>query len=218
MKIDAAILNHKLFKGIAEGDLPLLFECLNCQTKNFPRHAAVFNEGQTINKLGIVVSGGLHVVSYDFYGNRQIITNINKGEMFGESIALSGIPMPFEISAAQESEVFFINTSKLSSLCRNACGFHNSLINNLLGILAGKNINLTQKITHISAKSVREKILSYLNYISKQKKSKYFDIPFTRQELADYLSVDRSYLSNELSKLREEGLIDFEKNHFKITQ
>lgn len=210
------IYKHKLFEGISENEINSLLSCLGCKTEDYKKQNIVYSEGEIIDSLGIVLSGSLHLYAYDFYGNRQIITDIKKGEMFAESVAIAKSPLPFEITATEDSRILFINFSKLSAVCPKACSFHTVLINNTMRILAVKNISLTQKILHLTAKNVREKVLSYLNYVAKQKKSKYFDIPFSRQELADYLSVDRSNLSNELSKLKEAGLIEYEKNHFKI--
>lgn len=213
---DDTIYNHRLFKGINKTELDNLLNCLDYKLREYDRQKTVFNEGQVIQEIGIVITGSLHLCTYDFYGNRQIITDIKKGEMFAESFAASSNALPFEITAKDNSSIIFLKLSRLYSLCKNVCSYHTLLINNLVGIIAEKNINLTQKIRHITAKNVREKVLSYLNSVSKQAKSKYFDIPFNRQELADYLSVERSNLSYELCKLRDSGLIEFEKNHFKI--
>lgn len=216
--MDKIILNHKLFEGIGESNLERLFKCLECSVKKHPKQQVIFNEGQVTHNFGIVLGGNLHLSAYDFYGNRQILANIGRGEMFAESFAVAGEPLPFEVCAAQDSAVLYIKYTKMCAVCRNACSYHTQLINNMMQIMAVKNISLTQKIRHITAKNVREKVLSYLYSVSKHKKSNYFDIPFNRQELADYLSVDRSNLSNELSKLKQSGIIEFERNRFKINR
>lgn len=216
--MDNIILNHKLFDGIGENDLENLLKCLKCKVKTHPKQQIIFNEGQIIYNFGIVLSGNLHLYAYDFYGNRQILANIGRGEMFAESFALAGEPLPFEVYSVQDCSLLYIKYTKLCSVCQNTCSYHTRLINNIMQIIAAKNISLTQKIRHITAKNVREKVLSYLYSVSKNKKSNYFDIPFNRQELADYLSVDRSNLSNEISKLKQSGIIECERNRFKLSR
>lgn len=216
LKYPQIFYKHKLFNGIAPNDLDSLTNCLGTKIKEYKKQAVIFKEGETTDKLGIVLTGSVHIYAYDFYGNRQIITNISKGGMFAESFSVAKTPLPFEICAAENCSVCFIKYSKICAVCQKTCSFHTLLISNLMQAIAVKNINLTQKIRHITEKKVSGKVLSYLNTVSKNSGSNYFEIPFNRQELADYLSVDRSNLSNELCKLKQSGLIEFEKNFFKL--
>jgi CRP-like cAMP-binding protein len=118
--------------------------------------------------------------------------------------------------ATADSELLFIDFRRLASPCVNACAFHARLIRNMLNIVSVKNIALTRKIEHVSRRTTREKLLSYLSDAAKKAGGGWFSIPFNRQELADYLYVERSAMSATLSKLRDEGVLLYRRNNFKL--
>jgi CRP-like cAMP-binding protein len=206
-----------LFKGIEEADLQALLTCLGAKTFQYKKDQTVFFSGDHIEQFGIVLSGQVQIVQYDYYGNRSILAKIGPGKLFGESFAYAEIEkLPISVVAASESELLFIDCYKLTMPCSQSCAFHNRLIQNLLKIVAMKNIALTQKINITSKRTTREKLLAYLSMEAKKAGSSRFTIPFNRQELADYLAVERSAMSAELSKLRNDGVLIFHKNQFEL--
>lgn len=206
-----------LFKGIEEADLQALLTCLGAKTFQYKKDQTVFFSGDHIEQFGIVLSGQVQIVQYDYYGNRSILAKIGPGKLFGESFAYAEIAkLPVSVIATSESELLFIDCHRLTAPCSKSCVFHSRLIQNLLKIVAMKNIALTQKINITSKRTTREKLLAYLSMEAKKAGSNRFTIPFNRQELADYLAVDRSAMSAELSKLRNDGILNFYKNQFEL--
>lgn len=205
-----------LFFGIEQSDLRSLLSCLCAKAVGYEKGQTVFSSGESINKLGIVLSGQVQVVNDDYYGNRSILAKVDVGNLFGESFACTGITLPVSVIATTESELLFIDCGRLAVPCSRACDFHGRLIQNMLNIVSMKNIALTQKIEFTSRRTTREKLLAYLSAEAKKAKSSQFYIPFNRQELADYLSVERSAMSAELSKLRDDGVLKFRKNRFEL--
>lgn len=207
----------KLFKGIKESDLMLLLGCLSGKLQHYEKNEIVFMSGESINSFGIVLAGQVQIVQEDFYGNRSILANIGVSNLFGESFACAGIKnLPVSVIATAESDLLFIDCQRLATPCVNSCAFHSQLIQNMLHITAMKNISLMQKIEFVTKRTTREKLLAYLSSEAQKAGSSCFSIPFNRQELADYLSVDRSAMSAELGKLRDEGILKFHKNHFEL--
>ena len=207
----------KLFKGIEEANIQPLLSCLCAKSVRFEKGQTVFFSGESIEQFGIVLSGQVQVVQDDYYGKRSILAKIDTGSLFGESFACAEIKtLPVSVITTTESELLFIDCHRLAVPCAKACGFHSKLIQNMLSIVSMKNILLTQKIEYTSKHTTREKLLAYLSAEAKNGGSGRFCIPFNRQELADYLSVDRSAMSAELSKLRNDGLLNFHKNQFEL--
>jgi len=207
----------KLFKDIEEADLQPLLSCLSAKKVHYNNGEIVFLSGESIRKFGIVLSGQVNVVQDDYYGNRSILARIDIGNLFGESFACAEAEtIPFSVIAMMESEVLFIDCHRLSFPCAKACSFHSRLIQNMLSIVSMKNISLTQKIEFTSKRTTREKLMAYLSAEAKKAGSSHFIIPFNRQELADYLSVERSAMSAELSKLRNDGILSCHKNQFEL--
>ena len=200
--------NCLLFDGIKENEICALIKCLDGQIKTYDKSETVFHEGQTYNQSGILITGTLQIVQYDFAGNRSILSEIEPLQLFGESYAITGSKLPINVEASEKSVVLFINSKKISSVCEHKCNYHVSLINNLLRILSANNIKLNTKIQCLSKRTTREKILNYLYSQAQKQKSNEFEIPFDRQSLADYLCVERSAMSVEISKLCREKIID----------
>jgi len=206
-----------LFNDIEEADFQPLLACLSPKLAQYGKNQIVFMSGDSINSFGIVLSGQVQIVLEDFYGNRSILAQIGKGNLFGESFAFArNKSLPVFVITSAESKLLFIDCRRMASPCSNSCAYHRQLIQNMLNILAVKNISLTQKIELISKKTTREKLLAYLSAEAQKARKSSFSIPFDRQELADYLSVDRSAMSAVLSKLRDEGIINFHKNRFEL--
>jgi CRP-like cAMP-binding protein len=207
----------KLFKDIEEADLQPLLSCLSARMVHYNSGQTIFLSGESIKRFGIVLSGQVNVVQDDYYGNRSILARIDVGNMFGESFACAEAEtLPVSVTATTESEILFIDCHRLSSPCANACSFHSRLIQNMLRIVSMKNIDLTQKIEFTSKRTTREKLMAYLSAEAKKAGSNKFSIPFNRQELADYLSVERSAMSAELSKLKNDNVLKFHKNEFEL--
>ena len=206
-----------LFEGIEDNDLLGLLGCLGATVMSFEKKYTIFTEGSRARYLGIVLSGSAQIVQIDYYGNRSIIHEIVTSELFGEAFACAETEtIPVSVIANEDCEVLLIDCMRILHTCENACGFHQRLIFNLTKDIATKAIMFQQKIEIISKRSTREKLLAYLNIQARKNGSRSFVIPFDRQELADYLEVERSGLSAEISKLRKEGIINSNKNSFEL--
>ena len=206
-----------LFTGITETHLDVLLKCMNAAQKNFRKNGVVLAVDKKPDSVGIVLSGAVHIVREDFWGKRTIVGRIECGGLFGEAFACAETEkFPFSVITAEPSDILFVKCNRILTSCPSACEFHTTLIKNLTLILAEKNIALTQKLKHLTQPTTREKLLSYLSEQAQTTHSKTFSIPFNREELADYLSVDRSALSAELSRMRKDGLVRYQKNYFEL--
>ncbi|HEY8391071.1 MAG TPA: Crp/Fnr family transcriptional regulator [Clostridia bacterium] len=209
------IKESSLFYGIKIDDIPSLLSCLSIYKKSYQKNEFVLHKGDIINSIGMVLSGSVHIQKEDYWGNRNIISEITPGELFAETYAcLQNTPVNISVVAQENTLIMFMNITQILTTCSSSCQFHIQLIKNLLAIMAQKNLLLSEKIEHLSQRTTRKKLLSYLSSQSQKANSSSFDIPFNRQQLADYFSIDRSAMSNELCKMRDEGLIKFNKNHF----
>ena len=209
--------NCALFDGIALEDLRTMLGCLGGKKISAMKGQYLFQEGDAVGFVGIVLTGRLQLIRQDYYGNRSIMGCVEPGDLFGESYAFSGIQeLPVTVYADADSQILLLDSTRIYTCCGNACHFHNQLISNLLKVVANKNLLLHQKLQVTSQRTTREKLMTYLLHQAKQQKSRSFRIPFDRQALADYLEVDRSGLSAEISKLRKEGILESEKNSFRL--
>jgi CRP-like cAMP-binding protein len=185
--------------------------------REYKKDETVFLAGDFVREIGIVLSGRLHITKDDAWGNSNIIAEVSDGEMFAEAVVCGGIgAIPVTVAAVADTRVCFIDFQRIVSTCSSACVHHISLIRNMIGVFARRNIMLTGKMEHITKRTTREKLLSYLSEQSEAQKSRSFAIPFDRQELADFLSVERSALSAEMSKLKADGMISYRKNQFEL--
>lgn len=206
-----------LFREIEENDILSLLKCLGAKKVEYESNTTIFHEGDETSLVGIVLSGEVKIVKDDFYGNRNIVASVSKGHLFGEAFTCADVStLPVSVLTTCQSVVMLINYKKIITTCSNCCDFHNKLIYNMLKVVANKNVLLNQKLEFISKRTTKEKLLSYLSSEAKKSGSSSFTISFNRQELADFLFVDRSAMSNELCKLRDEGIIEFNKNKFKL--
>lgn len=213
------LLNTALFCGMAQEEVEALLGCLGSRTRQYEKGGTIYHVGQTITEIGLVLSGGVIIESGDFWGNNSVLGYVEAGQLFGETYAcIPGEPLMVQVSACEKSEVLFLSVSRLFEACPRACGRHTKLIMNLAQIFARKNLGLSRRILHTSPKSVRGRLLSYLSEQAKLNGNCRFTIPYNRQQLADYLGVNRSAMSGELSKMREEGALDYKKNVFVLRQ
>ncbi|MDR1985884.1 MAG: Crp/Fnr family transcriptional regulator [Treponema sp.] len=215
------ILRHcSLFTSIDEADVMAILDCLGARQKHYGKNNFVFIADTPLSAaipVGILLSGRVHLIQDDFWGNRSIIAQVEPGGLVGETFACGELSRaPVSAMAAEASDLLLVDYKRILTLCSSVCAFHSRLISNMIRILAEHNLRLIQKIDHITRRTTREKLRSYLSSQAKQAGASHFDIPFNRQELADYLGVDRSALSNELCKMRNEGLLQFDHNHFSL--
>ena len=207
----------QLFSGISDSEISAMLNCLQARLLTFKKGEYVYREGEHLENITVLVKGKLLVQHDDFWGNRNIINIIHVGEMFGEAYVApeSGV-LHNDVIAEEDSVVITFNVRKILTVCPSACRFHSIVIQNLFYAISEKNRKLVQKIGHMSKRSTRAKLLSYLSDEAKRQNSSHFTIPFSRQQLADFLCVDRSAMSNELCKMREEEIIKFHKNEFTL--
>ena len=195
-----------LFRGIAAGELPALLDRSSAREVRFAKGELLLHRGETPRSLGLVLEGGVHIIREDFWGNRSIVGLAGPGEIFAESYALAGKPLAVSVLAAADGRALFLDAGHLSQ----------RLSANLLALLAEKNLMLTEKMRHMARRTTREKLLSYLSAQALRAGTAEFDIPLDRQQLADFLAVDRSAMSAALGRLRDEGALEFRKNHFRL--
>lgn len=194
-----------------------MLTCLQAKSHSFKKGNYVFREGEHIDTIMVLAEGKLLVQHDDFWGNRSIVNVIRIGEMFGEAyVAPESGPLLNDVIAEEDSIILFFDVKRILTVCSAACRFHSMVVQNLFFAISEKNKNLVQKIGHMSKRSTRAKLLSYLSEEAKRHNSSHFTIPFTRQQLADFLCVDRSAMSNELCKMRDDGLLLFNKNEFHL--
>jgi CRP-like cAMP-binding protein len=211
------LTKHPLFNEISEQDIYYLLECLSAKKKSFNKDEVIFEAGDSPEAVGIVMSGSVYVVQEDYWGGRNILSVIGKGGIFSEAFSCADAKaLPVSVLSREDSDILLIDCKKILTTCSSACVFHTSLIKNLMKVLANKNIFLTRKMEHITKKTTREKVLSFLSERAVTEGKNTFQIEFNRQELADYLAVDRSALSYTLSRMKAEGLIDYHKNTFRL--
>jgi CRP-like cAMP-binding protein len=203
------LLSCPLFDGIEPSDLHSMINCLDGKTVHIPKGSPVFMEGAPAQFVGVVLFGTVQVVQDDYYGNRSVLTILQPGELFAEVFSFAGLgAMPVSVIAIKDSNVLLLDCKHVLTSCSNSCRFHSLLLKNLLQEMAQKNLALSQKIRYMSQKTTKEKLMAYLLDQAKQQGSSEFIIPFDRQALADYLGVERSAMSAEISKLKRSGRID----------
>lgn len=207
----------KMFDGVGSDEIELMTACLGARLRTYKKGDYVLRQGEHFNDIIILAEGKLYIQKDDYWGNRSILGQISVGEMFGEAYAApdSGALLN-DVAAVEDSAVIFFDVKRVITTCSSACRFHAIVVQNLFFAISEKNRKLVQKLGYMSMRSTREKLISYLSEEARQQNSAGFAIPFNRQQLADFLSVDRSAMSHELCKMRDEGLLEFEKNRFKL--
>ena len=211
----SVIRASQLFSGISEEELAAMLACLNAEKRYFPRDTFVLRAGDTAESIGLVLSGSVLIIQEDIWGNRNILSKAGPGQTFAAAFACApGSLLNVSVIAETPVIAMFLNVKRILNICSSACSHHNRIIRNLLSELAEKNLRFSEKLTHMGQRSTRAKLMSYFS-AEAQRLGKYeFDISFSRQQLADYLGVERSGLSLELGKMHNDGLLDFHKSHF----
>ncbi|MEE8807836.1 MAG: Crp/Fnr family transcriptional regulator [Lactimicrobium sp.] len=207
--------NTNLFHGINEDEIKHLLVCLGAHEQSYDKNETILRAGSTVQEIGLVESGSVNIIVNFYWGTSRIFGHASQGEIFAENYAaIPGKELLCDVVAAQPSTILFLNLNKLLTTCQKGCAFHNRLIHNLLSIQARKCLNMSLRMMHTAPKSLREKLLSYLSEQAMVHGSTHFSIPYDRQQLADYLGVDRSAMSAELSRMKKDGLISCHKNEF----
>ena len=207
----------KLFVGANEVEISAMLSCLQARVQTYKKGEYVFQQGEKLDTITVLVEGCRHIQRDDYWGNRSIMNVIGVGEMFGEAYVTpeSGALLN-DVIVVEDSIVLFFDVKRTLTTCTSACRFHAMVVQNLFFAISEKNLKLVQKLGHMAKRSTREKLMSYLSEEAKKQNSATFEIPFNRQQLADFLSVDRSAMSNELCKMRDAGLLTFEKKRFTL--
>ena len=209
------IRSSSLFSGISETELAAMLSCLETREERFPKDTFLLRTGDTAESIGLVLSGSVLVVQEDIWGNRNILSRTAPGQTYAAAFACAPSSVSnVNVVTETPTAVLFLNVKHLLTVCPSACAHHSRIIRNLLIDLAGKNLLLNEKLTHIAQRTTRAKLMSYLSAEAQRRGAVEFDIPFSRQQLADFLAVERSGLSLELGKMKKEGLLDYHKEHF----
>ncbi len=207
-----------LFLGTTANEVKQMLPCLGAHVKSYKKDEIIYHSGDTACEVGLVLSGSVNIVVNFYWGSSNIFSHVEKGKIFGEAYAaLPEKELFCDVVAAENCEILFLHMQKLMTTCQNGCAFHQRIIHNVVRISARKNLMLSTRMIHIAPKSIREKLLSYFSEQAMEQGSDSFTIPFSRQQLAEYLGVDRSALSAELSKMQKDGLITYKKNAFTLT-
>lgn len=211
------LLESPLFKGIKENEINGIFKCMGAFQKSYKKGDYIFLEEEEIRNIGVVLSGAIHMIKEDIWGHTTILTRIEKGQLIGESFVCgTNFISNVTFRVAEDTDIIFIPFDRVMRTCKMTCGFHHRMIENMVTVIADKNRVLMEKLEIISKKTLREKILAYLSMEVQRQNKRYLEIPLGRIELADYLCTDRSSLTRELNKMRDEKIIDFEKNVFRL--
>lgn len=207
----------QLFSGVGEEEIGAMLNCLQAKLCTYKKGEYVLRQGEHLDNILVLTEGKLHIQRDDYWGNRSIINMVSIGEMFGEAyVAPESGTLMNDVLAVEDSTVIFFDVKRIITVCSASCRFHSMVVQNLFFAISEKNRKLVQKLTFMTKRTTREKLIAYLSEEAKRQNSSEFSIPFNRQQLADFLSVDRSAMSNELCKMRDEGLIEFEKSCFKL--
>lgn len=209
------IRSSRLFSGISEHEIMAMLACFDAKKESFSKETFLLRAGDTAESIGLVLSGRVLIIQEDIWGNRNILSGAGQGQTFATAYACApGSVLEVSVFAETPVTVLFLNLKRVLNMCPSVCTYHSRIIRNLLGELAEKNLRFSEKLAHMGQRTTRAKLMSYFS-AEVQRFGKYeFDIPFSRQQLADYLAVERSGLSAELGKMRKEGLLDFRRNHF----
>ena len=214
-KIYSILKNNHLWRDIAFGEFKSMIDCMDARRRNYKKGDFIVMAGDTVTHIGLIISGSVKIFREDYDGNAILMTELGSSDLFGEVFACAGIDhSPVSVQASESVDVMYINFRKVLTTCSSACSFHTKLIENMLQLIAKKSLLLNEKIEILSKRSTREKLLAFLEM--HRNDSGKFTIPYNREEMALYLCVDRSAMSSELSKMRDDGLILYKKNEFEI--
>ena len=211
----AFLATTRLFNGSSPEEIDAMLGCLNAQTRSYDAGAYIYRTGDIVRNVGLVLEGRVRTENVDAWGNVNVIGTEGPGQLFCEAYAaIPGEPLMIDVIASEPSTILFLNLSKVITTCSRACPHHSRTSTNMTEIIARHNLSLSRRIFHAAPRTIRGKVLAYLSYESERAGSLEFDIPYDRQRLADYLGVDRSALSAELSRMQKAGLIETHRSHF----
>ena len=206
-----------VFRGMTDEELDAALSALRASVKEYEKDQVILHAGTPTDIMGLVLEGSVRIESNDMWGNRSIFSHVEKGQVFAETYAL--VPdeaLLVDAVANQDCRILMLRIGFLSEEKQDTALWRLKLMSNMLSVSVRKNLVLSGRSFHTSPKTIRGRVMAYLSSMSLQKESDEFDIPFDRQQLADYLNVDRTALSKELGRMRKEGLIDARKNHFRL--
>ncbi len=206
-----------LFQNISAPEIHSLMSCTKAHEKHFAKDQTILQAGDRIHEVGLVMDGSANILVNFYWGDSRIFGHVEKGAIFAENYA--AVPdkeLLCDVVAAEDTTVLFMDLSEIMTTCGSSCTFHQRLIRNLLQIAATKSLELSSRMMHTAPKSLRERLLSYLSEQAQMQGDAHFTIPFNRQQLADYLGVDRSAMSAELSRMQKDGLITYHKSEFTL--
>ena len=211
------MLNTPLFNSLEIGELTHVLNCLGASTRSFDAKQYIVRDTDVTGESGGVLSGSVQIITEDAFGNRSITAKLAVGEPFGQVYASGNIQAsPVSVQADTDCSILFLKFHKIVSPCARACRFHSKIIENMMGVLADRNLMMNRKLVILSQRSIRDKLMAYLVWQSELQHAMDFEIPFNRDELADFLCVNRSALSREISKMADERIIETERSHFRI--
>lgn len=205
-----------LFEGIEPENMDALLYCMRSYVRSYRKGEQIrLGQGET-HYVGVVLRGNIHMLKTDVWGNETLLTYMSMGDIFGESTGVRAGSEEEYVSflAGSNAEVLFLAYERAIHVCKNQCSFHYRLIENLFDLIGRKNTQLMEKIEVTSQGSLREKILTYLSLQAQKQKSKYITLELSRTDMAQFLCTNRSAMTRELSALRKEGVIDFDRNTF----
>lgn len=211
------IKGSRLFENIQETELTAMLNCLGAVTRSFQKSEFIFIEGSELKQIGVVIEGTVHMVKEDIWGEKTIFATMTSGEIFGESFVCgdySSSAVSFQ--AATDCKILCLSFHRVLCSCNKSCVYHHKLIENMVTLIARKNVKLMEKMDILSKKSIRERVLTWFSQQVQINQSDKFESPLGRIELADYLCVDRSALTRELSRMKTDGLLDYDKNTFSM--
>lgn len=216
---DLTILTEcALFHGLREAQIREMLPCLSARQSRFRRGQFLLRAGDRVAFAGILLSGEAAVLQEDFWGNRNLLAAVGPGDLFAEAFACAHAVSPVSVLCKTDGSVLYLNVRAVFSPCEKACAQHKALSQNLIRVLAEKNMQLNEKAGFLSQRTTREKLLAYLSAQARRAGSASFRIPFDRQQLADFLSVNRSAMSAELSRMQREGLLCADRSSFTLCQ
>lgn len=211
--------NSPFFQGMTEEEILSVLHCVNATVQHKQKDEYILRVGDRTESMGLVLRGSVLVLQEDLWGHRNIMHRIGPGEYFAEPFAATaGSVLNVSVVADEDSEIMMLNMKRFLKTCPHACAHHGRMVRNLVSVMARRVLDLNEKLTHMAKRSTREKLLSYLSAESIRQGKLAFTIPYDRQQLADYLSVERAAMSVELGKLQKEGLLKTNRNHFELFQ
>jgi len=212
-----AVARTSLFMGASPDETRAMLHCLDARCKAFGKGERIYQMGDLVRSMGLVLEGSVRIENVDAWGNVSVLGRAAQGQVFAEAYAcLPGEPMLVDVVAAEPCRVLMLDVSRIVGVCSTACAHHSRLLLNLLAILSRKNLESSRRSFHTAPKTIRGKVLAYLSHLAAQQGSQTVEVPFNRQQLADYLGVDRSALCSELTRMQNDGLLDVRRSLFTL--